>query len=91
MIFALKHANLEMMNLHDFDRTEYRIEVEKSLESNFSSCVDIVKWYIDKKDTEDANDYAQRRSKKMKDSELLSIMSLIPDIKPDMFMSGKCK
>jgi tetratricopeptide (TPR) repeat protein len=89
IIFALENSQIEMIHLHDFHFTEFRTEVNQSLESTFSSCVDIVKWYIDKKDNGNAIDYAKRHCKRVTDSELLDIISLNAKILSDDLKTGK--
>lgn len=59
VIFALKHNSLEMMHLYEFHPTEFRTEVNTNLQSNLSCCLDIVKWYIEKHDYENATEYAK--------------------------------
>jgi len=82
VIFALEYANIEMANLYDFHPTEFRTEVNIYLESTNSRCIDIVKWYIDKHDYDNANEYAQQHWKQISNPELLDIISLDCKIRP---------
>ena len=89
VISALKHNSLEMMNLYEFHSTEFRNEVNSNLQSTFSCCLDIVKWYIEKRDYENATEYAKSNWKKIENPELLNIIVLLPKIRFGDLEPGK--
>lgn len=89
IMFALERAEIGSMHLYDFHPTEFRTEVNTSLESTFGSCIDVVQWYIGKHDYDNANEYVQQKSKKISDDDMLNIISLDKKIRPGNLMSGK--
>lgn len=89
IIFAAKRADVDLINLHSFDPIEFRTEVNALLESRLNQCIDIVKWYIEKGDYENANDYAQSHWKKTSDEEFMEIISLDKQIAPGNMVSGE--
>ena len=89
IVFALERANIGLMNLYNFHPTEFRAEVNTSLESTLSCCIDIVQWYIGKHDYDNANEYVQQKWKKISNAELLNIISLDRKMRPGSLMSGK--
>ena len=75
--FAIRHSNLEMTELHKFNRNRFYGDIVSCLMKQYEDCrINIVQWFVDNDDMHNATKFASDNIQKWSEASLSNILAL---------------